>query len=91
MASERQPKVPPELHTVADHCVVAIVRSLNRAGACEPLDRCAVLELVARALESRRDASALAAIDTGVSFAAVGRVLGMSRQAARRRFEDTSD
>ena len=61
------------------------MRSMNQAGVCDPLERCAVLGLVARALEDRCDHSALVAVNTGTSFAAIGRALGMSRQAARRQ------
>ena len=86
MTGDRQPEVPSELRTVADQCVLAVVRALNRAGVSDPLDRCAVLELAGRALQSRRDQSASVAAQTGTSYAAIGRVTGMSRQAAARRF-----
>ena len=83
MAKERQPQVPSELRTVADHCVMVVMRSMNRAGVRDPLERCAVLGLVARVLEARCDHSARVAVHTCTSFAAIGRALGMSRQAAR--------
>ena len=62
-------------------------RALTAHGVVEPLDRAAVVtELIGR-LEAERERAAAVAADTGETYAAIGRAVGISRQAARRRYQ----
>jgi len=70
----------------ADRVEHAVRRALTAADVVEPLERAAVLtELIGR-LSSERERAAGLAAETGETFAAIGRAVGMSRQAARRRY-----
>ena len=70
----------------ADRAEHAVRRALTAADAVEPLDRAAVLAVLIGRLEAERERAAGLAAETGETFAAIGRAVGMSRQAARRRY-----
>ena len=74
-----------DCHGVADRVELAVRRALVLADAVEPLARTAALAELARRLERLRDRAGREALDAGESCAAVGRVLGITRQAARQR------
>lgn len=69
----------------ADRVEHAVRRALTVADAVEPLERAAVLtELIGR-LEGERERAAVLAASTGETYAVIGRAVGISRQADRRR------
>ena len=74
-----------EHYRAADRVQLAVRRALTAADVVEPLDRAAVLNLLITRLEEERRSAADLAVHTGESYAAVGRALGISRQAARQR------
>lgn len=51
-----------------------------------PLERAEVINELIHRLEDERDSCAKVAIQTGDTIAAVGRAVGISRQAAHRRY-----
>jgi hypothetical protein len=75
-----------EAHDAVDFAHLAVLRSLLRSQVTEPLDRCEVLRLLVERLVLLRDEEAVAARDCGSTYAAVGRALGVTRQAARAKF-----
>lgn len=74
-------------HRSADHAELALTRQLVACDLASPLERAAVLQLLIERLTVRRDRDLhLARRDDGASYGEIGRVLGISRQAARRRY-----
>ena len=71
--------------TLAGIAELDVVRHLLRAGAT-PLERTEVWAALARAAAVNADRAAVTAVEEGASFARVGRALGLSRQATRRRY-----
>ena len=62
------------------------MRSLWRSGVTDPLEQAAALAVIARRFEQLADAKARVARSAGESYGAIGRALGISRQAARKRY-----
>ena len=72
-------------YRAADRAELAVRRALTRADVVEVEDRVAVVgELVAR-LQRQLDRDAVDALRCGASCAQVARLLGVSRQAVRKR------
>ena len=69
----------------ADRLELDIRRGLLRLAVVEPLERTAVLCELAHRIGRLRDHNAATALAVGASYAAVGRALGVSRQAVRQR------
>jgi hypothetical protein len=84
-----------EADDVADNLHLAMLRGLNAAHVTDALDRCTVLTALVARIDVMREREALQAIDDGASYAALGRAMGTSRQAAREwarhRRPSTSD
>ena len=91
MSSRRQPQLSAEAETAADHLLLDILRALNRNGIIEPLERVAVLAALARKIDTRIDRQARLAADRGATYAAIGRLLRISRQAATKRYKDSNN
>lgn len=62
------------------------MRSLWRSDVTDPLAQAQVLAVVSRRLDELADAKARVAVVAGESYSAVGLALGVSRQAARKRY-----
>lgn len=86
MGSARQTQLSAA-ETAADQLWISTVRYLNKSGITGPLDRLAVLAALARRLDDGIDRQARVALETGATYASVGRCLHVSRQAARSRFQ----
>lgn len=76
-----------DAHRIADRAALAVTRVIIASEVASPLERAEVLHLLVERLSQRRDADLrLARVDDGVSYGQICRILGMTRQAARRRF-----
>ena len=76
-------------YRTADRIDLAVTRLLAASDLFCPLERAAVLHLLSERLIARRDRDLRAARrDDSVSYGRIGGVLGISRQAARRRYSD---
>jgi hypothetical protein len=73
-----------DARTLADRVQLDVIRALI-AHEAEPLDRLAVLTETLERLEAMVERDIRLAYEGGASYAAVGRALGISRQAARER------
>lgn len=74
-------------YLAADRAELAVTRQLIGCDLASPLERAAALQLLIERLTARRDRDLQAARDhDAVSYGQIGRVLGISRQAARRRY-----
>lgn len=79
-------------HLSADRAELAVTRQLVACDLASPLERAAVLQLLIERLTIRRDRDLrLARRDDHASYGDIGRVLGISRQAARRRYRVDED
>lgn len=70
----------------ADFAALAVGRALARSGATEPLERVAVLTRLITWLVAERDRAARTAVATGDRHSALARALGVTRQAASKRY-----
>jgi hypothetical protein len=70
-------------HAATDRVHLSVVRALIQADVCSPVDRLAVLRLVVERLAEQMERDRALARQEGVTYAAIGRALGVSRQAAR--------
>jgi hypothetical protein len=69
----------------ADRLELAVIRVLLQADVTCPLDRAAALAELRRRLDRLVDREVDVALETGFSYAALGRRIGCSRQAVRQR------
>ena len=69
----------------ADRAELAVRRALVRADVVEVEDRVAVVAELIKRLQRQLDHDAVAALSCGASCAEVARLLGVSRQAVRKR------
>ena len=69
----------------ADRAELAMRRALTQADVVEVEDRIAVAAELVRRLQAGLDADAVIALGYGASCAKVARLLGVSRQAVRKR------
>lgn len=70
----------------AEWAYYAVRRSMTRSDVAEPLDVVRVAQLLMLDLQDLVDDHSKVALDTGASFGDVGRALGVTRQAARKRY-----
>ena len=70
-------------HPATDRVVLALQRTL---GATEPLDALRALVDLRAQIDAYEYARVRQALDDGLSFGEIGRALGISRQAAHRRY-----
>jgi uncharacterized membrane protein YqiK len=75
--------------TVSQQAVLAVVRLVIRSGVGQ-LDAAAACTAAAVELDRIADAHARAAVAEGESYAAVARAVGVSRQAATKRYGRSS-
>lgn len=75
----------------ADRVQLAALRAMWWTDTTDPLERAAVLTAVARRLDEMAERDAHAAIDAGETMGKVGRALGISRQAAWRRYAPAAE
>ena len=78
------------LETLMEMARLGISRHLRRAGASH-LERAEVRTMLVELLDHERDRDARLAVDDGESFAAIGRALGITRQAAFKRYGHLRD
>lgn len=69
----------------ADRAELAVRRALIQADVVEVEDRIAVAAELVRRLQAGLDADAVTALSYGASCANIARLLGVSRQAVRKR------
>ena len=72
-------------HRAADRAELAVHRALINADVVELEDRVAVLAQLTARLQQQRDDTAIDALRHGASCAQLARLLGVSRQAVRKR------
>ena len=79
-----------DVHRIADRPELAVPRAIIASEVASPLERAEVLNLLAERFSHRRDSDLRRArADDGASYGQIGRILGMTRQAARRRYGTT--
>ena len=72
-------------YRAADRAELAVRRALVRADVVEVEDRVAVVAELIKRLQRQLDRDAVNALSCGASCAEVARLLGVSRQAVRKR------
>jgi hypothetical protein len=87
MPSRRQLQLSAEAETAADHLLLDLLRALNRRGRETPIQSFAVLTALVRKIDTVLEDRAEAAISEGETFATLGHLLQISRQAAAKRFK----
>ena len=78
-------------HRAADRAELAVHRALTNADVVELEDRVAVLAHLTARLQRQRDTTAIDALRHGASCAHVARLLGVTRQAVRKRLLPHAD